>query len=72
MSLLLAMGLPELVAADLGSYEEIAIELARLPDRLWALRRRVENGREGLPPFDTRGLARDLETLYEGMIMKTI
>lgn len=71
-SLLTAIGVPELVTTDLAGYEETAIRLARDPDTLKGLRSRIETGRQGRPPFDTVGLARNLEHVYERMIRRTI
>lgn len=64
-SLLRAVGLPELVADDLADYERRAVNLARAPDRLGALRLRLDQNRATAPLFDTRRFARGLEAAFE-------
>ena len=66
-SLLEAVGLPEMVAADLGEYEALAAALLADPARLAALRARLEAGRATAPLFDTPAFARAIETAYETM-----
>jgi predicted O-linked N-acetylglucosamine transferase (SPINDLY family) len=63
-SLLTAVGLPELIAADLGTYEEMAVRLAERPGELAALRRRLSANRLRLPLFDTGRFVRHLERAY--------
>jgi predicted O-linked N-acetylglucosamine transferase (SPINDLY family) len=66
-SLLHAIGVPDLIVPSLAAYEERAIELARAPGELAALRRRLEANRRTRPLFDTGGFARDLERAFERM-----
>jgi protein O-GlcNAc transferase len=66
-SMLQAVGLPELIAPDLAAYEALALELARSPQRLAALRARLAAKRTSCPLFDTARLARHIETAYETM-----
>jgi predicted O-linked N-acetylglucosamine transferase (SPINDLY family) len=66
-SLLHAIGLPELVMPDGASYERTAIELARDPSRLAALRATVAANRLSTALFDTHGLARNLEDAYQAI-----
>jgi len=63
-SLLRAIGLPELVAPDLESYERTAVALAREPERLGALRARLADNRLRGPLFDTERFTRNLEAAY--------
>lgn len=63
-SLLHAAGLPELAVRDLDAYREEAIRLAREPDRLAAIRARLEGNRLGCDLFNTAGHARHLEAAY--------
>jgi predicted O-linked N-acetylglucosamine transferase (SPINDLY family) len=63
-SLLHALGLDELVAADLGEYEISALALARAPQALSALRARLALARETAPLFDTARFRRHLEAAY--------
>ncbi len=66
-SLLLAVGLPELVTSDLGAYEAEALDLALRPTRLAALRARLIANRSTAALFDTPGLAGALEAGYVRM-----
>lgn len=66
-SLLKAIGLPELVVGRLEDYERLAIELARDPARLAALRARLEANRLTQPLFRTEDFTRCLERAYEHM-----
>jgi protein O-GlcNAc transferase len=63
-SLLSAVGLAELVTADLDQYAALALALARDPARLADLRRRLEAARLTTPLFDTARTCRQLETAY--------
>ncbi|MEO5933819.1 MAG: glycosyltransferase, partial [Duganella sp.] len=66
-SLLLAAGLPELVARTEKQYAAKAIRLATHPKELARLRNRLGKNRGNstlAPLFDTPALARDLEQLY--------
>ena len=58
-SLLTAAGLPELVTYSLPDYESLALQLARDPARLQALRRRLEQTRLQTPLFDIAALTRE-------------
>ncbi len=66
-SLLRAAGLPELVAASLDAYEELAGCLVAEPERLAGLRRRLVEGRSTCPLFDTPRFVRHLESAWRGM-----
>jgi predicted O-linked N-acetylglucosamine transferase (SPINDLY family) len=66
-SLLTAAGLPELIAADRRSYEELAIGLAADAPRLTAIRSRLAAARQTAPLFDTAAFTRNLEALYRRM-----
>jgi protein O-GlcNAc transferase len=63
-SLLTALGLPELIAANLESYEQRAIHLATHPDELRELREKLAANRGTQPLFDTPRLVRNLENAY--------
>lgn len=65
-SLLTALDLPELVAADLEGYEARALRLAGNPDALGALRRRLEENR-GKRLFDPNRFRRHAEAAYLAM-----
>jgi predicted O-linked N-acetylglucosamine transferase (SPINDLY family) len=66
-SLLLAAGLPELVAADFAQYEACALALAREPSALRGLRARLQTNRLTCPAFDTARLVGSLERAYRLM-----
>jgi predicted O-linked N-acetylglucosamine transferase (SPINDLY family) len=63
-SLLHAVGMPELVTASLAEYEELALTLARNPERLAALKEKLARNRNTEPLFDTARFTRDLESAY--------
>jgi protein O-GlcNAc transferase len=56
-----AIGLPELVASNFADYEALALRLARHPDELAALRRRLAANRNTHPLFDIPRYTRDFE-----------
>jgi len=60
-SLLLTMGLDELVTTTAQDYEALALDLARDPERLAAVRGKLAARRLEGPLFDTAGYARALE-----------
>jgi predicted O-linked N-acetylglucosamine transferase (SPINDLY family) len=63
-SLLRAVGLPELVTSNLAEYGQSALQLASRPDELHALRRRLEEARNGSVLFNTDRTRRDIEAAY--------
>ena len=67
-SLLRAIGLPELVADSLASYRERALDLARHPENLAALRSKLATQRASMPLFDSQCFARGLEAAYGAMM----
>lgn len=66
-SLLHASGMQELVAQDLAGYEDLALSLARDPERLEAIRQRLYSLRRETPLFDTPRFVRHLERAYRAM-----
>ncbi len=66
-SLLKAIGLPELIAKDLGEYEALALELCAKRTRLQALRERLATNRITHPLFDTARFTKHIEAAYEAM-----
>jgi len=66
-SLLTAVGMPELIVGSMQEYEKLALELAREPVRLAALRGGLARARDTAPLFETPGYVRNLETAYEKM-----
>jgi predicted O-linked N-acetylglucosamine transferase (SPINDLY family) len=67
-SLLGAMELPELIAANARDYGERATALATNLAALPALRSKVARQRDASPLFETSGFTRDLESAYEWML----
>ena len=63
-SLLSAVGVPELITSTQQQYEQLAIELALNPQRLAAIRTRIQENRITCPLFDTPRFARNLEAAY--------
>jgi len=62
-----AAGMPELVTRNRDEYRALALALARTPERLAAVRRKLAGNRQTAPFFDTAASVRDLESLYEQM-----
>jgi protein O-GlcNAc transferase len=70
-SLLHAAGLDELVTATKAEYEAKALELARDPAALAALKEKVRNARDNSPLFDTLRYTRNLEVAFMAMAERT-
>ena len=66
-SLLNAIGLPELVAGSLDSYEALALKLARDPEMLASIKAKLVRNRATEPLFDTGRFTRNLEAAYLAM-----
>jgi predicted O-linked N-acetylglucosamine transferase (SPINDLY family) len=66
-SLLNAVGLPDLVAADPSAYAALAASLANDPVRTAALRSHLQDNRLALPLFDAERFCRHLEAAFEIM-----
>src|SRR5262249_37516878 len=61
------LGLPELVSSNLEEYESLALDLARNPERLGAIRARLAAARATSSLFDTALFSRRLEEAYRTM-----
>lgn len=66
-SILTTVGLPELVTDSHASYENLIIALAKDPERLSEIRRRLENNIKLSSLFAPELFARNLELLYVSM-----
>ncbi len=66
-SLLAAVGMPELVTGSLEEYEQTASALARDPQRLIALRQKLEEKRDTSSLFDLPKLTGNIEAAYTRM-----
>jgi protein O-GlcNAc transferase len=67
-SILIAMGLPELIVANAAEYEATALALATDPERLRALKERLATCRETAPLFDIEAFAGNIEAAYLEMV----
>jgi predicted O-linked N-acetylglucosamine transferase (SPINDLY family) len=66
-SLLAAAGLSDLIAHSAQQYQGIAIELARNPTQLLALKGQLLQSRQSAPLFDSTGFARQFESALAEM-----
>ena len=66
-SLMMAAGLPELIADDDAGYAALVLDLYRDRDRLAGVRQKLAAARDTAPLFDMVRFARDLEGLYYQM-----
>jgi len=69
-SLLKAIGLDELIAYSDEEYESIAINLATMPEKLNAIRKKLAQNRLTTPLYDTRTFIKNLESTYIKMYQK--
>ena len=67
-SILNAAGLPELIAADLASYEALALKLATDPAALAEVKAKLAQARGTAPLFDTTRFTRNLEAAYVALL----
>ncbi|MEY4768281.1 MAG: hypothetical protein RL637_920 [Pseudomonadota bacterium] len=63
-SLLMAIGLPELITKNLIDYEALALKLALNPQLLKSIRQKLENNKNTYPLFNTERFTRHLESAY--------
>ena len=66
-SLLLAIGVPELVTSSLEEYEQMSLALARAPQCLIALRQKLEKNRDACALFDLPKSTGNIEAAYSRM-----
>jgi predicted O-linked N-acetylglucosamine transferase (SPINDLY family) len=66
-SLLRAVGLPELITTTESEFEELAVALAHNPERLHALRQRLQQNHLTAPLFDCQTYTRHLESAYSAI-----
>ena len=60
--------LPELIAADLASYEALALKLATDPAALAEVKAKLAQARGTAPLFDTTRFTRNLEAAYVALL----
>lgn len=70
-SLIFAAGLPELVVKADEAYVQLAVELARAPDKLGGFRSRLLMNYKKAPLFDSVKFTKNLENLYSQMYKKS-
>jgi predicted O-linked N-acetylglucosamine transferase (SPINDLY family) len=70
-SLLMSLGLPELIAGNLDEYEKLAVALATQPQRLSAIKDRLARSRDTAAVFNTERFTRHLEQAYIAMWEKS-
>ena len=70
-SLLHAAGIPELVTSSLADYEALALQLARDPARLAAVKAKLAATRASTALCDADAFTRNLEAIYTAMWRKT-
>ena len=66
-SMLHAAGLPELVTESPEDYRALALALAAAPERLRAMRHKLQSQKGALPLFDTDRFRRSIEAAYAAM-----
>jgi predicted O-linked N-acetylglucosamine transferase (SPINDLY family) len=66
-SVLMALGLPELVSKDWQEYEEKAVRVGLEEGYAKSLKEKLERNRKGSPLFDTQRLTHNMERAYEQM-----
>jgi predicted O-linked N-acetylglucosamine transferase (SPINDLY family) len=69
-SLLKAAGLPEMITTTLDDYEACAVNLARHPERIAALKQKLAGNLKTAPLFDTARFTLHLEEAFEKMIAR--
>jgi predicted O-linked N-acetylglucosamine transferase (SPINDLY family) len=67
-SLLTAIDLPELITTTQEEYEALAVELATNPERLKAIKKKLERNRLTTPLFDTKLFTKHIEDAYSQMV----
>jgi predicted O-linked N-acetylglucosamine transferase (SPINDLY family) len=66
-SVLNAIHLPELITTTLEDYERLAIELARNPEKVARIKRKLADNRLTTPLFDTKLFTKHIESAYTAM-----
>jgi protein O-GlcNAc transferase len=66
-SILTEVGLKELIAKDLKGYEKLAIDLAKSPEKLSKLKKKLSHEKLRANLFNTERFVKSLETEYEKM-----
>ena len=64
-SLLNAIEMPELITSSLREYEELAVALAKDPQRIQALKQKLERNKLTTPLFDSSLFTQNIEELFQ-------
>jgi predicted O-linked N-acetylglucosamine transferase (SPINDLY family) len=67
-SLLNAIGLPSLITTSQDEYESLAINLAKNPDQLTAVKKQLADNYSTMPLFNTPLFTRHIESVYSMMV----
>jgi protein O-GlcNAc transferase len=67
-SLLRALGVPELIAESLEHYEQLAVDMARAPERLAGIRALLTHNARECPVFNTDRFRRHLEAAFTAVM----
>jgi hypothetical protein len=67
-SLLINLGIEELLTTDLGRYEELAVDLGHNPQRLAGIKQKLATARETCALFQTKQQARHIEEAFLGVM----
>jgi len=63
-SLLYSIGLNELITSTPEEYVDLAIKLAKSPERLAMIKARLADNRNTTPLFDAESFTKNLESVY--------
>jgi predicted O-linked N-acetylglucosamine transferase (SPINDLY family) len=66
-SLLTAINLPELITSTPEAYEQMALDLAKHPEKITAIKRNLSENRLTTPLFDTKLFTKHIEAAYTEM-----
>ncbi len=71
-SLLINLGLPELITYSEKEYEEVAIRIANNPNELFDLKCKIKDLRDSSLLFNSKEFTKDLENVYKELINNNI
>jgi len=69
-SLLNSVGLPDLITSSAGEYQALAISLGQMPEKIRALKQKLQINRQTSPLFDTRLYTKNLEIAFKEMVKR--
>ena len=71
-SLLNAIEMPELITSSFTEYEELAVALGKEPQRIQALKQKLEKNKLTTPLFDSTLFTKNIEKVYESIFISDI